>query len=299
MLLLGHGMTPRAVAVVVAYHPQIEVLAALCADLASEALVVVVDNTEGPGVPAAALPLATEIRALGTNTGIAHAQNVGIARALELGAEVVLLFDQDSRVPRGFVELLTAALHADEPAIVAPRYVDEALGFDLPSARLGRFGWPRPAVGSGSSAPYPVDIVIASGTAATRGVFAVAGLLDEGLFIDLVDTDWCLRCRARGVPIHVVPAAVLRHRIGTASRKVGPIRVLVHGPARCYYQIRNALLLFRRPYIPFLFAVRETVSIVLSRMLLLIFVARRLDYVSAYLAAIKDGLAGAGGERPG
>jgi rhamnosyltransferase len=288
----------QAVAIIVAYHPQLAVLGDLCGSLAAEAAVIVVDNTEGAGIAPALLPPGTEVLALGTNTGIAHAQNVGIARALERGADFVVLFDQDSRVAPGFVGQLTRALDPGEPRVVAPRYVDEAHGFDLPSARLGPFGWPRPAYPPPGGGPYPVDIVIASGTAATRSVFALAGYPDAGLFIDLVDTDWCLRCRARGVPIHVVPEVVMRHRIGSASHRVGPLLVLEHSPVRCYYQVRNALLLFRRPYIPFLFAVRETVSIVLSRMLLLFFVARRSDYLGAYLAAIKDGLAGVVGKRP-
>jgi rhamnosyltransferase len=286
-------------AVVVAYHPDVAALKSLTARLAPDATVLVVDNSEGAGVAQDALAGAAEVLALGTNTGIAHAQNVGIERALALDAGIVVLFDQDSTVRDGFVATLTSGLDPATPAVAAPRYVDAGDGSELPSGRLGPMGWPRPAPApaAGGAEPYRVDLVIASGTAATRAAYAAAGLLDAGLFIDYVDTDWCLRCRARGVPIHVNPRAVMEHRIGTAARQVGRHRVLVHSPARCYYQIRNSLLLFRRPYIPFLFAVRETVGIVLSRLLLLLFVANRSAYVSAYLAAVKDGLNGVVGKR--
>jgi rhamnosyltransferase len=296
--VLGSRSAPRVFCVVVAYHPDIAALAALCAQLAREAAVLVVDNTEGPGVAPAALPSAAEVLTLGANTGIAHAQNVGIERALALGAGVVVLFDQDSVVGAGFVGALTHHLDPATAEVAAPRYVDDVHGFDLPSGRVGVLGWPRPVVPVAGTERYPVHIVIASGTAATRAAYAAAGLLNEGLFIDHVDTDWCLRCRARCVPIYVVAAVVMQHRLGSASRDLGIARVLVHSPARCYYQIRNSLLLFRRPYIPFLFAVRETIGIVLSRMLLLLFVANRLAYASAYLAAIRDGLTGVSGKRP-
>lgn len=288
----------RAFAVVVAYHTEAEALAALCASLAPDAAVLVVDNTEGAGVGAAALPCATEVLALGANTGIGHAQNRGIARALELGADVVVLFDHDSRVAADFIGTLTRGLDGAEAAVVAPRYLDEASGEELPSGRLGMLGWPREETSRGRTDRYPVDIVIASGTAATRAALAAVGPLDEGLFIDFVDTDWCLRCRAKGVPIHVVPAAVMQHSVGSGSHDLGVARVLVHGPTRCYYQIRNSLLLFRRPYIPFLFALRETVGVVVSRILLLFFVSNKSAYFKAYASAIKDGLAGVSGKRP-
>lgn len=291
-------MSVRICAVIVAYHPDVDMLAALCARLSLEAAVVVVDNTEGTGVARNALPGGTEVLALGTNTGIAHAQNVGIARALDRGSDVVVLFDQDSQIMDGFVGVLIRGLDPSRSVVVAPRHVDAAQGYELPSERLAPLGWPRRVTSGGRMAPYPVDVVIASGTAVTRGAFAAAGLLDEALFIDLVDTDWCLRCRAHGVPINVVPEAVMRHSVGSATHDAGVARVLVHSPTRCYYQIRNSLLLFRRPYIPFLFALRETVGIVISRALLLFFVANRSAYLGAYLAAIKDGLAGVTGRRP-
>ena len=90
----------------------------------------------------------------------------------------------------------------------------------------------------------------------------------------------------------------MSHRIGSATRSFGAVRMLLHGPVRCYYQIRNSLLLFRRPYIPFLFALRETAGIIVSRALLLFFVANRSAYLEAYIAAIKDGLSGVTGKRP-
>jgi rhamnosyltransferase len=291
-------VSARIGAVVVAYHPNVDSLSALCARLSAEAAVLVVDNSEGAGVAHAQLAGAAEVLALGTNTGIAHAQNVGIARALDRGSDVVVLFDQDSQIPDGFVGVLTRTLDPARAEVAAPRHVDAAQDYELPAASLGPLGWPRRVTSAGRSAPYPVDIVIASGTAATRPALAAAGPLDEGLFIDLVDTDWCLRCRARGVPIRVVPQAVMRHSVGSATHDAGVAHVLVHTPVRCYYQIRNSLLMFRKPYIPFLFALRETVGIVVSRALLLFFVANRSAYLRAYLSAIKDGLAGVTGKRP-
>lgn len=286
-------------AVVVCFHPDEAALRRMCAGLTgSGGRVVLVDNTPGGTLAGAfKLPLC-EVLALGRNTGIAHAQNVGIRRALLEGAGVVVLFDQDSQFEGDFLSRLTASLVPGKPAITAPRLLDAALGTELPATRLSRGGLPRPAYCGDRGTPLAVDVVIASGSAATREVFELAGYMEEGLFIDSVDTEWCLRCRARGIPIHVVPDAVLHHRIGQRSLRVAGTTVLLHTPARCYYQIRNSVLLFNRAYVPFLFALREAGSIVWSRLLLLTVVDGRTAYIRAVLSGLLDGLRGLTGERP-
>lgn len=291
-------------AVVVCYHPDVEALQRMCrALLAGGARVVLVDNTPAgdPGASTAIRGLAIpgcEVLALGRNTGIAHAQNVGIRHALDAGAQVVAFFDQDSQLDATFLPRLTASLVPGRPAIVAPKLVDEALGTELPSTRLSARGLPTPAYCGDRTTLLPVDVVIASGSAATREVFGLAGDMEDGLFIDSVDTEWCLRCRARGIPIHVVPGAVLRHRIGQSSTRIAGTTVLLHAPTRCYYQIRNSFLLFKRAHVPFLFALREALSVAWSRLLLLTVVDDKTAYIRAGLAGLVDGLRGVTGERP-
>jgi len=91
---------------------------------------------------------------------------------------------------------------------------------------------------------------------------------------------------------------VMRHRIGSKSIDVGFLTVFVHSPARCYYQLRNCFHLFRKGHIPFLFALRETASVFLSRALLLLFVADKSTYVKAYFRALRDGARGVMGRMP-
>jgi rhamnosyltransferase len=73
---------------------------------------------------------------------------------------------------------------------------------------------------------------------------------------------------------------------------------MIHSPVRCYYQIRNSLHLFRRHHIPWLFAVREMVSVLLNRLLLLRHVDDRAGYLKAYAQGFRDGLLGVVGARP-
>jgi rhamnosyltransferase len=285
-------------AVIVCFHPERERIVALGAALgAAGAVMVLVDNTEQSYLDRAGLPPGCTLIALGANTGIAHAQNVGIAQARRDGAQVVVFFDQDSMPDGDFLRALLAPLQPGIPGVVGPRCRDEKSRRELPSTRLNRLGLPRPVFAAGADRPVPVDIVIASGSAATVETFDLAGNLDEAFFIDFVDTEWCLRCRSHKIPLTVVPDAVLDHTLGSRSVRVGPLTVLVHGPMRCYYQIRNCFLLFRRSHVPLLFAAREAFSVIFGRFLLLLFVPNRWAYFRAYLAGFRDGLRGTTGKR--
>ena len=285
--------------IVVCYRPDVSRLLELCQSLRVDgSTIILVDNTEQPYLRDRQLPSGCQLITLGRNTGIAHAQNVGTAAATVAGADVIAFFDQDSTIEPGLLRTLVGPLNLGVPDIVSPLYCDDVSKAELPSLRVNRYGMTRAVHRGDSSGPYPVDVVISSGTVATKEVFEVAGTFDEGLFIDFVDTEWCFRCRSKQVPIRVVPSAVMRHRIGSKSINLGFATVFVHSPVRCYYQLRNCFHLFRKGHIPFLFALRETASVFLGRALLLLFVGDRSAYVRAYFCALRDGAKGVTGGMP-
>ncbi len=286
-------------AVIVVFQPDTSHLKQLGATLMEEcAGVIMVDNTEQSYLTVRECPVGSRVITLGFNSGVAYAQNLGIETALDEGADVVVLFDQDSTIGPGFLTSLLAPLNLGKPDIVVPLHRDDTSGEVLPAVRLGRYALPKAAFPSDIAEPYQVDVVIASGTAATREVFEVAGYFDAGLFIDFVDTEWSLRCRSMGIPIRVVPTAVMDHRIGSRFINLRFFTVLVHTADRCYYQFRNCFHLLRKPYVPFLFALRESLALLNSRLLLLLFIERRVDYLRAYWAGLRDGVKGIKGARP-
>jgi len=168
----------------------------------------------------------------------------------------------------------------------------------LPSLTLNRVGWPASARTPDPINPYPVDAVISSGTATTKEVFEIAGVFDEALFIDLVDVEWCLRCRSKGIVIRVIPSAVMSHRIGSRSIAIGPFTVIEHSPVRCYYQLRNCFHFLHKKHVPLPYAVTHMLSVIFSRTVLLFLVGDRPAYVSAYLSAVRDGIKGVTGAKP-
>jgi rhamnosyltransferase len=282
--------------VIVTYHPNVERLAELCRTLiASSAEVVVVDNSEVATNERLLPTRACTLVALHENTGVATAQNVGIRAALAKGADVIVLFDQDSRPRHDCLRRLVASLVPGEPGVVAPVCIDEATGRVLASIRVGRLARSENIYPAGRENPYPVDLVVASGCAATAATYALVGDMDEDFFIDFVDFEWCLRCREHDVPIKVVPSAVMDHSIGERSmRFIGSI----HSASRSYYKLRNSLLLFRKPAVPRLFAWRATLVALLQYLAVLPFVKDRLDYAKMFVLAIHHGMIGVVGKNP-
>ena len=288
----------KAAAVIVAYHPEAAPLAALVATVRKDGLdVIVVDNTPAMFPQVAAVEGAEFVR-LGRNAGIAEAQNRGIATARSRGARAILFLDQDSHPPAGLARGLLAALDEGKPGVVGPTCLDAARGFEYPSFRLGRFGLPRPVSGVDAQAPFEVDMMISSGSAATVETFDVAGLMDEDFFIDFVDHEWCLRCRAHGVPIRVLPALVMQHSIGERAVEYGVATTFVHGAARSYYRVRNPFLLFRRSHVPKALALKEIVAGLVHHALALPHATSKGAHLRAGLAGVAHGLAGMTGARP-
>jgi rhamnosyltransferase len=289
----------EAYCIIVGYRPEVVQLLDLCVCVAGDGVkVIVVDNSEVPTLDRVALPGGCSLITIGYNSGIAHAQNAGVETALAAGADVLVFFDQDSKIEPGFVKALISTIRQGSAEIVSPLCVDEATNAPLPSVRVSRYGWSMPVHAADAAGRYPVDMVISSGTTATRQVFEIAGTFDDGLFIDFVDAEWCLRCRSKQIPIYVVPGLVMRHSVGLRHFRFGTLTISVHSPVRCYYQIRNCFLLFRKPHIPLIFALKQLASTVLSRTILLFFVQDRLSYLKSYLFAVRDGLKGGTGARP-
>ena len=285
------------VAVIVAYHPKEHQVERLTAALRRNgARVVVVDNTDGKAPVAFGGREVTWV-GLGDNTGIAHALNVGIERALSSGADIVVLFDQDSVVDDGFIAALVAPLRQGEPGITAPLAMDRK-GNEYPSQRVSRHGYPSNVFVAGGSSPVAVDLVITSGCAATAATFSVAGVMDEDLFIDYVDFEWCFRCRKENVPMWVVPQAVLDHEIGQSTTKVGPLRTFIHSPARTYYKVRNSFLLLRKRHIPLLYSLRQLAPTFVHCLIQLGIVPEKSLYFRTFCVATGHGIRGVRGKRP-
>lgn len=194
---------------------------------------------------------------LNENKGIAAAHNLGIQLARKAGYRYVLLLDQDSILPGGalcrYLDIMNQR-QADSSGVAAlgPRYRNPDTGH---SSLFVRFNWFRNSYHKNerNSLLVDADILISSGSFFDIRIFDEVGLFDEGLFIDHVDTEWCLRAKSSGFRCIGVWDVLMTHSLGEGSLRVWFLRWHVqplHKPFRLYYIFRNSLLLYRLPHAP-------------------------------------------------
>lgn len=185
------------------------------------------------------------------NIGIAAAQNRALAAAQERGATHAILFDHDSSPAPDMVARLRQQmpLNADNRvAICAPRirYALEEIACRWPQPLCYGF---RLRYARDMKQAEPVYLAIASGMLIDLMIWQRLGGFDERLFIDLVDTEYCLHARKHGYTVMACPDAELQHALGEVQgRQLAGIRMYPthHSSWRHYMINRNRWILTRR-----------------------------------------------------
>lgn len=246
------------IAIVVTYNPEVELLESQYDKLRGQVDgIVYVDNGSAAGFE---LPKEKDVRIIRNkeNRGLGVAQNQGIKAALELGADHILLMDQDSEP----ADSMVAELLSTERALLASSVKVGAVGpkavsaFDPNKKSYGvtslGFSCKMEAI---EDTPLEVAYCIASGTLIRADVLKEVGLIDERLFIDALDLEWCVRAVSKGYRIFLSGKALLMHRLGNGETD----KVLSHSARREYYICRNNLLLMRYHHIPVSYKSRKAI----------------------------------------
>ena len=209
---------------------------------------VAVDNRSEDGTRASLAaakklaPVPMEIVASRENLGFTGGHNVGIGKAVERGAEWVLVLNADVILAPDYLETLLAdalrpgrewvgaltgkILRADGPDLVPTHVVDTAgirmtrsgRHFDVGAGEPDTGRWDRPAEVFGVSGCVALYRV-----AALEDVKIATGYFDDDFFVYREDVDLAWRLRGRGWTARCVPAALAWHRR----------RNLPSGAARC------------------------------------------------------------------
>lgn len=237
---------------------------------------------------------------MGQNTGVAAAQNRGIVWARQQGYSHVILFDQDSEPAPDMVgKLLDAWVMLDRDGVpvaaVGPKLVDRRDGKASSFVTFSAFGVKQSRCDDGRF--VRADFLVSSGMLASVAVYEKVGMLDEGLFIDNVDMDWCFRARRQKLLLQGVCDAVMWHQIGNRVRRLPffgrSYPIYQHdNPLRQYYIMRNRILLYRRDYVPFPWIVQDALRAVFKSLIILIFFAQRRMNFYMMLNGLMDGLRG-------
>jgi rhamnosyltransferase len=292
---------PRITAVVVTYHPDRRRLSALLQALALQATAtVVVDN--GSELEIVSWLKKEEaagriyLRLLGENIGVAAAQNCGIEVAQELQSDYVVLFDHDSlpapeMVPRLVEVAEEKKVEGWKVAAVGPRYVDPRQNNPPPFIRVVGLRLKRRACEM-SDAVVEVDYLISSGCLIPMETIQAVGPMREDLFIDYIDIEWGLRAKARGYQSFGVCGAEMFHSLGDDPIPFLGKKFPNHSPLRHYYHFRNAIHLYKEPWVPWNWKLVDGCKLVQKFGFYSLFGKPRTDHFRMMTKGFCHGLAG-------
>lgn len=251
---INKNHSAQTTAVLVAYEPEMSVLQeSLHLIQPQVGQIILVDNGSLTVDVAASLSQQgfehIQVVALPQNLGIAFAQNRGIELAQSKGAQFVLLMDQDSLPADDMViSLHTALIEFPDAAAVGPVYQSHHQAASATFTQ--QIGWRRIQQICDVEHPVvPTEALIASGSLVPMAAFELVGNMNEGLFIDYVDTEWCLRAKSMGRLCYAVWPAKMTHHLGDHVVHLLGQKTIVHSPLRRYYQYRNAILLYKMKHI--------------------------------------------------
>ena len=289
-------------AIITAYKANTEILANLLSiiDPGVEQIIVVCNGGDLPALPQKAALIRN-----GSNVGLGAALNQGIRWSDDRGFSEILLFDQDSNPHRDMVPRLRTALSRlkiTEPKIAAvgPSFSDPRSGQNFPFFKLGFW---RKRFADCSVEIVETDSLITSGCLIPMNVLRNVGNLDESLFIDCTDAEWCFRALSKGYRLFGVCAARMDHRIGDRIFAIRlpfgrTIHLAIHEPVRLYYIMRNRVLLYSAPHASWKWISSDIVRIPMKFLAFMCFVPQRRRNAAYMLAGLFHGVVGRRGKIP-
>jgi rhamnosyltransferase len=243
---------------------------------------IVVDNTPGTKK----IPFNSIYIHLGKNKGIAYAQNVGIKYAIKKKYKYLLFFDQDSEPPIDYTyhiynEYLKICSIKKNVGFVGPKIIN----IDNHKEYKKTKGMKKE-----NQNIFLCEFMISSGSIISTDCIQKVGYMDEMLFIDLVDYEYCWRLKKYNYNCYITDNVKLYHRVGYKEISVLGIPFIISSPQRYYYQNRNGLLLLKRGYVPLSWKIRYLFRFVIF---LIVIPLKSKDYKSIYhytFMGIKEGM---------
>lgn len=301
--------------VVVTFNPEIEALAFALQSLADQVgHTVVVDNHSAnrqeivQKIAAINEREASErisLLAQSRNSGLGAAHNSGIAYAKNHGYTYVLLLDQDSVPLQGMAASLLAAVQAksaEKVCAVGATYLNADNGSESFFVKFGWLKFRRQYCAQRDvDGCIAADFLISSGSLLPLSAVEEIGVMDEGLFIDHVDTEWFLRARNKGWRSYGVCDAVMQHGLGEMTHRISLGRqrnVPQHKPFRYYYIFRNSMVLYKRGYASWKWKWNDVQRLLLIMLMFGLWKTPRKENLRMMWRGIWHGLKGVSGPMP-
>ncbi|WP_066055782.1 glycosyltransferase family 2 protein [Robertmurraya korlensis] len=225
------------------------------------------------------------------NVGIAKAQNIGTEWAMQNGFEAFFYLDQDSKIADQTVNRLvehqkSLALKGKKVACIGP------LAYNRDKSEDSVYH----TYEGNDSQLIEVSETLSSGMLITKNVIKEIGLMEEELFIDLVDYEWCWRAKDKGFTTYIASDVKLAHRLGDDRFSILGVNVGLPSPIRHYYQFRNTIIILRRSYVPKGFKNKYLLYLPLKFVFYALFTKNKGLRTKMMVKGIRDGFRGVMGK---
>lgn len=293
-----HSKDAKVIAIIVTYNPSIQEISRVFPFLLSQVnQIIVVDNGSNNSNEISQNVCQiknAQFLSLPKNYGIAHAQNVGIRAAHELGATHILTLDQDSVPSAGMVNILLNVYKEYEGsdirvAAVGPILKDEDSNLPLPFFSFSE-GKKKRIYPIEENKNLNVGFLVSSGSLISMSALIEIGLMQEQLFISYVDVEWGLRARSYGYQIYGSCNTHMIHNLGERRLKIGPWLIPMHSPIRHFYLMRSGVYMQKLKHIPYSFKRADVFQLIRSFIIFSFFGLPSFKEISSMINGIISGL---------
>ena len=275
--------------VIVLYNPDKELLERAISLIKEQVdTICLVDNTPSPISINIECSTKVVYYAMNGNRGIAAAQNRGVRYFIKQNFDFVFYLDQDSIPPRNIIDSLLKhyfCLLSNNIIVgaVGPRAFNRCENKEYKgSVKKGK---------KINDEITEVSELISSASLIAISNFEKAGLMDEELFIDGVDHEWCWRVNSKmNGRFFFVETVKLSHHLGEGDRYFLWKKVPIPTPFRTYYQFRNYFILLRRDYVPTYWKVSNGIKYVIKLFYYPLCISPRLLYLKKIAMGIRYGI---------
>lgn len=281
-------------AVIVLYNPDFVITRKALESLVCQVdQVCVVDNSPSDHTQELSRFSKVEYKPLKKNIGIAAAQNIGIRYFVDRNFEYVVFTDQDSIASSGLILHLREVYDSLESrgikiATIGPMPINRHTSRPYITKANIRRKFSKQAFGI-EYALYEMYSIISSFSFMKLNTFDKVGLFEEKLFIDGVDDEWGWRAYdLHQMSSFIISNLSFSHYQGVESDSKTKFKKST--PFRSYFQFRNFVILYKRPYTPLFWKRRNLVKFFVKFLYYPCFVTPRLEYLSAIMRGLKDGL---------
>jgi len=231
-------------ALIITYNPNIDILDKVIRSLADQvAGICIVDNFSFDSDGLTEFCRDIFMIRLDKNYGIAKATNVGLQFLQNKGADFVLLSDQDTIYPIDYLMIFQNYINKnniDKVAAYAP------VLYDVVSAEYKPIYVEKNKILKQiqiTQNPTFVFQAIASGFIIDMKKYKLVGGMNEDLFIDYVDFEWCWKVKSMDLKILCVPSLIITHTLGSEVVSIGSKKISTRNFIRYYYLTRNTFYL--------------------------------------------------------